>query len=233
MSKPVILGGEMELNLKTENNAIICNVQTLLLYLLFFYFIWTLKELWLINFFHSFSEPTYAILEALVKVLLWIVPIWIYVKYFLNTSPMNYFNMNINVKKGLFWGIILSTLVGLYFAIEVYLVNKETFHFVLPLDSYLDGFLVVGITEEMVFRGFLLKEINKRMSFWKANIITALLFLFIHYPIWIHDGEFFHFWAHAYIFLLGLIFGFVYKKTGSLWSVVLLHSFYDLFVNFI
>lgn len=100
---------------------------------------------------------------------------------------MNYFNMNINVKKGLFWGIILSSLVGLYFAIEVYLFNKETFHFLLPLDSYLDGFLVVGITEEMVFRGFILKEINKRMSFWKANGITALLFLFIHYPIWIHN----------------------------------------------
>ncbi len=95
--------------------------------------------------------------------------------------------MNLNVKKGLYWGVILSSLVGLRFAIEVYLFNNETFHFVLPLDSYLDGFLVVGITEELVFRGFILKEINKRISFWKANGITALLFLFIHYPIWIHN----------------------------------------------
>ncbi|WP_186725754.1 CPBP family intramembrane glutamic endopeptidase [Rummeliibacillus sp. SL167] len=69
------------------------------------------------------------------------------------------------------------------FVIEVYLINKETFHFLLPLDSYLDGFLIVGITEEMVFRGFILKEINSRISFWKANGITSLLFLLIHYPI--------------------------------------------------
>ena len=223
----------MELNLKFENNAKICNVQTLVLYLFFFYFTWALKELWLIYSFHSFGETTYALLEALVKVLVWIVPIWVYVKYYLNTSPMNYFNMNINVKKGLFWGIILSSLVGLRFAIEVYLFNKETFHFALPLNSYLNEFLVVGITEEMVFRGFILKEINKRITFWKANGITALLFLLIHYPIWIHNGEFPYFWTHVYIFLLGIIFGLIYKKTGSLWSVVLLHSFYDLFVNII
>ncbi|MEH7885084.1 type II CAAX endopeptidase family protein [Bacillus sp. JJ1609] len=233
MNKPAILGGEMDLNLKAENNARICTVQTLVFYLLFFYFIWALKELWFINFFHFFGETTYALQEAIVKVLVWIVPIWVYVKYYLNTSPMSYFNMNINVKKGLLWGIILSILVGFRFAIEVYLVNNETFHFVLPLYIYLNGFLVVGITEEMVFRGFLLKELNNRISFWKANVITALLFLLIHYPIWIHEGVFFHFWTHVYIFLLGLIFGFVYKKTVSLWSVVLLHSFYDLFINII
>ncbi|WP_376752497.1 CPBP family glutamic-type intramembrane protease [Rummeliibacillus suwonensis] len=63
--------------------------------------------------------------------------------------------------------------------------------------------------------------------------MTSLLFLLIHYPIWIHNREFFHFGTHIYIFLLSLVFGFIYKKTGSIWSVVLLHSFYDLFVTII
>lgn len=223
----------MELNSKAENNAKNHNVQTLILYLLFFYFIWALKELWFIDYFHLFGETAYALLEATAKILVWIVPIWLYVKYDLKIKPIDYFNMNVHVKKGLFWGIILSTLIGLRFAIEVYLINKETFHFLLPLDSYLDGFLIVGITEEMVFRGFILKEINSRISFWKANGITSLLFLLIHYPIWIHNEEFFHFGTHIYIFLLSLVFGFIYKKTGSIWSVVLLHSFYDLFVTII
>jgi len=223
----------MELNLKAEKTTEHVTFKRFFLYLIFFYFIWTLKELWLINFLRSFGDTTYALLESLVKILVWFVPFWFYVKYYLNTNPLTYLNLNINVKKGLFWGIILSALVGFRFAIEVYLINKETFHFALPLDSYLNGFLVVGITEEIVFRGFILKEFNKRMSFWKANVNSSLLFMLIHYPIWIHDGVLFHFWTHVYIFLLGLIFGFVYKKTGSLWSVIILHSFYDLFVTFI
>jgi membrane protease YdiL (CAAX protease family) len=48
---------------------------------------------------------------------------------------------------------------------------------------YFEKFLVIGITEEMVFRELILKEINRMMSFWKANVITSLLFLLIHYPV--------------------------------------------------
>ncbi|WP_090633833.1 CPBP family intramembrane glutamic endopeptidase [Neobacillus massiliamazoniensis] len=47
---------------------------------------------------------------------------------------------------------------------------------------YVDKFFVIGITEEMMFRELILKEINRMMSFWKANVITSLLFLLIHYP---------------------------------------------------
>jgi uncharacterized protein len=223
----------MEINLNIDCKSKISGVKTLILYLLGFYFVWALKELWVINYFHIFGETVFALLNMMAKILIWIIPSWIYVKYHLNENPMNYFNINTNVKKGLFWGSILSLLVGLYFTIEVYLINQETFHFLIPLDSYLDGFLVVGITEEMVFRGLILKEINKKIPFWKANVITSLLFLMIHYPIWIHNGEFINLWNHPIIFLIGITFGFIYKKTGSLWSVILLHSFYDFFVNFI
>lgn len=133
--------------------------------------------------------------------------------------------------KDCLWGVILSIFNGLLrFVIAVYLLKQGIFHFQLPLDRYIDVFLVVGITEEMVFRGIILKEFIKRISFRKANVITALLFLLIHYPIWIHNGKFFHFGSHIYIFLLGVVFGYIYRKTGSLWSVVILHSFYDLFI---
>lgn len=220
----------MELNLKAETQ--VRGLKALVFYFLAFYMVWALKELWAIHYFRLFGEPTYTLLNALAKIVVWIVPAWLYVKYYLNTNPMNYFHLNINVKKGLFWGVFLSLLDGLLrFGISVFLVKQGTFHFGLPLDSYIDGFLEVGMTEELVFRGLILKEINKRISFWKANGITALLFLFIHYPIWIHNGAFFHFGPHVNIFLLGLLFGYFYKKTGSLWSVVLLHSFYDFFIN--
>uniref|UniRef100_UPI00403F98C5 CPBP family glutamic-type intramembrane protease n=1 Tax=Niallia sp. XMNu-256 TaxID=3082444 RepID=UPI00403F98C5 len=32
-------------------------------------------------------------------------------------------------------------------------------------------------------------------------------------------------------FALGIIFGFVYKKSNSLWSVIIIHSLYNLLVS--
>ncbi|AZV42890.1 CPBP family intramembrane glutamic endopeptidase [Peribacillus asahii] len=219
---------ETKLNIKIEpkNN----NIKLFICYLLLFYFVWAFKELWLVKYIQSFSEAVSAFLTALVKISVWIVPAWLYIKYYLKTNPIDYLKMNINVRKGLFLGVILSILLGLRFALEVYVINNQTFNFTLPLNSYLNVFLLAGITEEIVFRGLILQEISKRMSFWKANFITAFLFLVIHYAIWIYNGEFFDLWGHIYVFLLGLIFGFVYKKTGSLWSVVVLHSFHNFFV---
>jgi uncharacterized protein len=40
----------------------------------------------------------------LVKISVWILPAWLYIKYYLNISPANYLKINVNVKKGVFWG---------------------------------------------------------------------------------------------------------------------------------
>lgn len=221
----------MELKLGVENKAKISDVKIMIGYLFIFYFVWSIKELWLRQYIYSFDETTSAFLEALVKSFIWIIPAWLYIKNYLGTNPINYLKMNVNVKKGLFWGLALSMLVGLYFSFETYILNGQTFHFSLSFNDYLNGFIMAGIAEEIVFRGLILQEINKRLTFWKANVITALLFLVIHYPFWIYNGSFFNFGTHIYVVLLGLLFGFVYKKTGSLWSVVLLHAFHNFFVT--
>jgi uncharacterized protein len=192
----------MEPKLNFENEVKISEVKIIISYLFLFYFVWALKELWLVKYIHLFDETTSAFLTALVKISIWIVPALLYIKYYLNTNPIDYLKMNVNVKKGIFWGVVLSLLFGLRFAFEVYILNKQTFNFSLPLDSYLNVFLLAGITEEIVFRGLILQEINKRMAFWKANVITALLFLVIHYAVWIYNGEFFDLWGHIYVFFL-------------------------------
>lgn len=223
----------MELKFNVENEPKSSNVKIMIGYLFVFYFVWSIKELWLRQYIYSFDETTSAFFEALVKSFIWIVPAWLYIKNYLATNPINYLKMNVNVKKGLFWGLVLSLLVGLYFAFETYILNQQSFHFSLSYNDYLNGFIMAGIAEEIVFRGLILQEINKRLAFWKANVITALLFLVIHYPFWIYNETFFNLGTHIYVVLLGLLFGFVYKKTGSLWSVVLLHAFHNFFVTII
>ena len=61
--------------------------------------------------------------------------------------------MNVNVKKGVLWGIVLSLLFGLYFAFETYILNQQSFQFSLSFDDYLNGFLMAGIAEEDCFQG--------------------------------------------------------------------------------
>ena len=201
--------------------------------LLIFYFVWTIKELWLIDFIYSFGEIISPFLEALVKWFVWIVPTWLYIKYYLHTNPFDYLRMNVYVIKGLFWGVVLSLLVGFYFSIETYIIHQQSFQFSLSIDDYLNSFIMAGIAEEIVFRGLILQELNKRLAFWKANMITALLFLAIHYPIWIYNDLIFQFGSHIYVFLIGFLLGFVYKKTGSLWAVILLHAAHNFFVTII
>lgn len=220
---------QLSIESKVKNN----DVKSIIGFLLLFYLVWAIKELWLINYIYSFGEIISPLLEALVKGGVWIVPTWLYIKYYFHTNPSDYLKVNVNVKRGLFWGAVLSLLVGLYFAFETYIINQQSFQFSLSFDDYLNGILMAGIAEEIVFRGFILREINKKLAFWKANIITALLFLVIHYPIWIQNEIIFHFGTHIYVFVLGLLFGFVYKKTGSLWSVIILHALHNFFVTLI
>ncbi|MEB2282688.1 CPBP family intramembrane metalloprotease [Lysinibacillus xylanilyticus] len=221
---------ESRLSVASEKNN---EIKTKMGFLLLFYFSWTIKELWLIDYIYSFGEIISPLLEAFVKGFIWIVPTWLYIKYYLHTYPFDFLRMNVNVIRGLFWGVVLSLLVGIYFAFDTYIINQQSFQFSLSIDDYLNVFLMAGIAEEIVFRGLILQEINKKMTFWKANVLTALLFLVIHYPVWIYNEKFFHFGTHVYVLILGLLFGLVYKKTGSLWSVIILHVLHNFFVTII
>ena len=128
---------QMSVESKVKNN----DIRTMIGFLLIFYFVWTIKELWLIDYIYSFGKIISSLLEALVKGFVWIVPTWIYIKYYLHTSPFEYLRVNVNVKIGLFWGVVLSLLIGLYFAFETYIINQQSFQFSLSIDDYLNGFL--------------------------------------------------------------------------------------------
>lgn len=88
----------MESKLSINSEIRINNIKVFLWYLLIFYIVWACKELWLIQYIESFGGTVSAILNALVKVSVWIVPAWLYIKYYLNTNPIDYLKMNVNVR---------------------------------------------------------------------------------------------------------------------------------------
>lgn len=96
-------------------------------------------------------------------------------------------------------------------------------------------FLVVGVTEEFVFRGYFLNALLKHASLTTANVIQALAFASLHIPrylttvptmspvVWLSNL--------ISVFVLGLLFGWLYAKSRSLWPGILVHMTWDILVT--
>ncbi|SES18897.1 hypothetical protein SAMN04487944_12287 [Gracilibacillus ureilyticus] len=199
-----------------------------------FYLLWCLRELWLVHYLDQLDPVTEAITSAIIKITIWIIPVFLIVKMLENRDPLSYLGLRHNITKGLKWaGWTSAVLISFYVILNLIILNNPV-NFKLGISDWLNTILLVGITEEIVFRGFLLKKLMHSCRFWLANTITALLFASIHFPIWFYKGLF----EFPYIispimnaFVLGLIFGFIYKKSNSLWSVIIIHSLYNLLVS--
>lgn len=103
---------------------------------------------------------------------------------------------------------------------------SETFRF-----SDLIIVLFVGITEEMVFRGWLLNATVREKKKWIPVIINSLMFLLIHFPSWIGEGNFvenFKNLSFLGVIILGIIFSWTFIKSKNILIPILLHMYWDL-----
>jgi len=93
--------------------------------------------------------------------------------------------------------------------------------------------LFVGLTEETVFRGWLLNSTIREDRKWFYIIINAVMFLFIHFPAWIHTGTFisnFVSFQFLGIIALSLVFSCTFLKSKNILVPITLHMYYDLLV---
>ena len=91
--------------------------------------------------------------------------------------------------------------------------------------------LFVGLTEEMVFRGWLLNATLREDKKWICIGINALMFLAIHFPRWICDGIFIgYFTGFGFIGImaLGIIFSWTFIKSRNILVPIVLHMYWDL-----
>jgi membrane protease YdiL (CAAX protease family) len=77
----------------------------------------------------------------------------------------------------------------------------------------LGAIVVAPVVEEIFFRGFLFAGLRGRYGWQKAAAISAALFSLVHLQPT----------AAVPIFLLGLVFAFLYERSGSIWPAVLMH----------
>lgn len=72
------------------------------------------------------------------------------------------------------------------------------------------------ITEELLFRGGLMTWFGKFMPSWLALILPAVIFGLLHLDSWP---------IIVSTTVMGIILGLSYKKTGSIWTPILIHVF--------
>ncbi len=207
--------------------------RSLALYMLLFFITWTFFVFCVSPWLKTHGMVAKNLVAPMMKVVIWTIPALLYLKYRDHVEPLTYLKMKRDLLKGALYGIGVSLLaIGIIVVKEYLQKGKLQFDSDFPLDSWVGGVLLVGFTEELLFRGFLLQKINETTTFWRANSMATTLFLFSHFPGWLESRSFI---AHlvsggCYILFFGLIQGFVLKKSNSLWACIIIHAINNLTV---
>lgn len=203
------------------------------IYFLLFFSFWSIRELWLAQYLEAMEPVSQALTAAVIKIVIWVVPVILFVMIVEKKNLLSYLGLNRYFKRGLKWAGWTCLALVIYFIVLNFVVLQNNITVNIDFNEWLNTIILVGFIEEIVFRGFLLKKLTETFMFWTANTITSILFVSIHFPIWFYNGLF----EFPYIvgpmitaFILGFIFGFIYKITNSLWSVIVIHSVYNLLV---
>jgi len=132
---------------------------------------------------------------------------------------------------GLFWnGALLGSLTIVFVGLAMFVtggmrVQGVALHGAEMITApvlWLIAMLLVGLTEEYVFRGYALQSLWRGAGFWPAALITTALFAGAHLskP---HENAV----DIGMIFVLGVLLCLSVRVTGSLWWAVGWHAAFD------
>jgi membrane protease YdiL (CAAX protease family) len=226
-----------------------------------------------------------AFVEPLWKLIFWILPALLYIAWIDRFPILSYLKLVSNVKRGIAWGLLGSSLFFVRLLVRGLLAG---FHHQLSFDDWLNSVILVGLIEELIFRGFIFQQLRawwwkeasgdassswlvsfmkmylewwmvlldgwkgkkedeeneeevdvsrwipNRGTFWAATV-SALLFVAIHFPVWIEtrlplDQMI---TTSLYNLIFGYVLCFVFTQSRSLWSCILMHSLNDLVMTLI
>jgi membrane protease YdiL (CAAX protease family) len=198
---------------------------TLAAYLVSFYAVWSGYILLITP--HFGGGPLFLLLETLAKLAVWTCPVLIFIRYVDRQDPLAYLRLRQNTRRGVLYGLLFGTLVAAHLIGVRLLTGFHGFDLGFAWSQWINGVVLIGLTEEVVFRGLILQRLLAVTRFRWANLATSLLFVLIHFPRWIRDGQLAFpgiVGAILYVFAFSYLQGFVLKKSGSLWSCFLVHA---------
>lgn len=87
---------------------------------------------------------------------------------------------------------------------------------------WLLGFIVQGMEEEVIFRGFLMISLSNRMPMIWAIVINSILFSLMHF---FNTG--FDILPMINLFLFGLFVSLYFLRTDNIWGIAAIHSVWN------
>lgn len=165
------------------------------------------------------------VISLIAYVVLFIIPIFVYLKSKHKVNPLEYLKLTGECVSGVKIGVLVSGLFIIMLIIKNSITGWKTINF--NIGVLWLSVIVVGIIEEIPFRGFILQGLWKYMNFWQANILTTVIFVAVHIPIWQYSHV--SILSAAMTIPLGsLAFGYLFKEYKSLWPSIICHSVFDL-----
>ena len=194
------------------------------IYVVSFFLVWTGYVLWVYPWMTTLGDNSlrYALVNIGIRLVVWIIPVFLFLKYVDHVDDaLDYLRLRSNWRRGVIVGIAfaLAILLG-----TILMRGLPDFHKVrFTWNSFLSTTLLIGVVEELPFRGLMLRKFEEQFDFWLANLFSSLLFLGIHLPGWI-TLHLFKWQSVISVFLLGVLFSIVVKLTRSLWSSIIAHG---------
>ena len=94
--------------------------------------------------------------------------------------------------------------------------------------------IIWGFYQEFLYRGILQTELVRRWGSWKGILVSNSIFTFgpLHmYHFLIAEKNPSHLWIFAAIFCIGLFFAIIFKRSGNLWIIGIMHGLGDFFLD--
>ena len=166
----------------------------------------------------------YALLNLTVRSLVWVLPVFLYIRYIDGANPVEYLKLKRHWKRGVIVGLLL-TVVNLGGSLARLGIPHPSLNSI-TWNSVLGTSILIGFFEEVPYRGFILQKFEERFDFWIANLMSSALFLGIHLPGWI-SLHLLRMGNVVFVFTFGFILAIVFRYTRSLWSAIISHSLND------
>lgn len=168
------------------------------------------------------SLPSY--LKNLINIGVYVLMFSIAIVFIFKTGMIKKVGFN---KKHLFKNLGIGFLGGSGFLIAALIfMQPPVFNFA-NLFYLLILSLLIGLTEETIFRGYVQQELKNHYKPIIAVLITAILFAALHMPRTIFDMGWFGLAGMVSFTMIGLIIGLYRRYLESLSGVIILHAFWD------
>lgn len=202
------------------------------IYLIIFFAIWSVRELVIQPLYLSPLNPIVsALIGEAIKLLVWTLPAILLISYFQNDMQIGLKEMFTTKPK---WFKDAPVLLLVFVPVLRAFLAHRMIAVAPDFDPtrLIGGVLFVGITEEMVFRGFLLNAFLKKLEMKRAIALNEVFFVLIHYPIWIYNGLGVTaiLTSSISVFVIGAFFSYSFIKTRNIFVPIVLHMVWNLLV---